>query len=68
MADLVLMEKGPATMNVPADKVSDWEAQGWVVIKRPAETIIPKAVDVDEPKASESKPRASSRGAKAQGN
>jgi len=35
MAQYALMQKGPATMNVPPDKIPTYEADGWVVIQAP---------------------------------
>jgi len=47
MAEHVLMEKGPATMNVPPDKVEEYMADGWTVVTRPpVTTLLPKAEDV----------------------
>jgi len=35
MAEYALMQKGEATMNVPPDKIPAYEADGWIIIKRP---------------------------------
>ncbi len=48
MAELVLMEKGPASMNVPAEKVQAYLADGWKEISRkavPDEPVKPKVKD-----------------------
>jgi hypothetical protein len=50
MADeLVLMEKGPATMNVPPDKVQAYLNNGWTITGRSPEPQPLKAVDIIEP-------------------
>jgi len=46
MTDQYLMERGPATMNVTPDKLQEYLAQGWTVLKTPAEN---KHVVVEQP-------------------
>ncbi len=45
--EVVVMKRGEATMNVPADKVQSWLDEGWIEISRYV---------VEEPTVSASKP------------
>lgn len=46
MAGQYLMEKGPATMNVAENKLAEYLADGWKIVKSPEEN---KAVVVNQP-------------------
>lgn len=46
MAGQYLMERGPEKMNVSIDKLAEYLADGWRVVKTPEEN---KAVVVDQP-------------------
>jgi len=46
MAEQYLMVRGPATMNVTPDKLDEYLADGWKILKPPAEN---KNVVVDQP-------------------
>ena len=54
MAEHVLMEKGPATMNVPPDKVQAYLDDGWTITDRKSVVLPLQAADVvDQPKAND---------------
>lgn len=49
MAELVLMQKGEATMNVPSAKFAEYLAAGWREISRVSvESAAPAVVEVPE--------------------
>lgn len=57
MTDQYLMERGPATMNVKPDKLQEYLAAGWKVLKTPEENkhvvVVDQPADVDMPVAVE---------------
>lgn len=61
MAKQVLMDKAGERMNVPAARVDEFLADGWVIIKR-AEAVVPADVPLalpePEPKPKAVKPKA----------